>query len=450
MQEEASSSTAAASPRAASNEFGPAAQRISQPPPEGTENGHSQQVEDRLDADEEANYAEEVPGAEEVDGEVAAVRNDDDDAASEPTGFRPQPPPGEKPAGRRPISAGVARYGSPQHELSHGDTFSTPEMASISPSPGAPLPAAEVDEPSSEPLGGSAPEEGASSAGMDTTDMPPGGHNPELPMEALQMDSIEWRREYNIRRREEAWRQRADAMLMQKRVTWEVHRLEKQNRIAASREAAARCALELRIREENEQVEREYKTRCRDIQIERRYNAWTKRVAEEATQKVEEARQIEEAKSAALTKKKEQLWEEAREAAQNRAEVARRQAKLDTLREKEISHRHQERETTAAANAHRLKQEAHEKQQLTSASYPVRPKSTRCCLVLPEKGRTEAEKDREAVRSANLARKEQKRNQEQVARYTALKEKDAKEGLLVRFKGPTEHAILLGQRSIFQ
>merc|ERR1719262_1190737 len=91
---------------------------------------------------------------------------------------------------------------------------------------------------------------------------------------ATDEDFLNWKREHNIRMREAEWKKRQDEMLMQKQVSWEVLRLEKENRLAAAREAARRKHCEERLRLKQEEVEREYRERCREVAIDKRTQHW--------------------------------------------------------------------------------------------------------------------------------------------------------------------------------
>merc|ERR1719281_855707 len=100
-----------------------------------------------------------------------------------------------------------------------------------------------------------------------------GGGMPDVDL--TDQDVLNWKREHNIRTREAEWKKSQDEMLMQKQVSWEVLRLEKENRLAAAREAARRKHCEERLRVKQEEVEREYKDRCREVAIEKRTHHWS-------------------------------------------------------------------------------------------------------------------------------------------------------------------------------
>merc|ERR1719261_2253365 len=114
-------------------------------------------------------------------------------------------------------------------------------------------------------------------------------HVPELRSE---QDMRAWKREYNIRQREAEWKKKQDELLMQKQVSWEVEKLEKENRLAAAREAARRKNLEQRVQKKHKLVEREYQEKCRSIEISRRKEEWNERRKSEILKEVDGARQL--------------------------------------------------------------------------------------------------------------------------------------------------------------
>merc|ERR1719478_1111274 len=98
-----------------------------------------------------------------------------------------------------------------------------------------------------------------------------GDHVPELRNE---QDMRAWKREYNTRQREAEWKKKQDELLMQKQVTWEVEKLEKENRLSSAREAARRRHLEERVKTKHDLVEREYQEKCRSIEIAKKEKHW--------------------------------------------------------------------------------------------------------------------------------------------------------------------------------
>merc|ERR1719267_482592 len=100
--------------------------------------------------------------------------------------------------------------------------------------------------------------------------MPP----PELHSE---QDMLSWKREYNIRQRDADWKRRQDELLTQKRVSWEIERCERENRLAAARETRRREELEKRVHDQHIELDRRYKDRCREVEIDRREKRWEER-----------------------------------------------------------------------------------------------------------------------------------------------------------------------------
>merc|ERR1719408_1051542 len=97
---------------------------------------------------------------------------------------------------------------------------------------------------------------------------------PELRSE---QDMLAWKREYNIRQREADWKRRQDELLTQKRVAWEIERCERENRLAAARETRRREELEKRVQDQHVELDRRYKDRCREVEIDGREKAWEKK-----------------------------------------------------------------------------------------------------------------------------------------------------------------------------
>merc|ERR1719401_3156833 len=63
-------------------------------------------------------------------------------------------------------------------------------------------------------------------------------------------------------------------MLTEKQVAWQIERCERENRLQSSREARRREDLEKRVYHRHLDVDRKYKERCRNVQIERRGREW--------------------------------------------------------------------------------------------------------------------------------------------------------------------------------
>merc|ERR1719181_2040792 len=94
---------------------------------------------------------------------------------------------------------------------------------------------------------------------------------PELHSE---QDMLAWKREYNIRQREADWKRRQDELLTQKRVAWEIERCERENRLAAARETRRREELEKRVQDQHLELDRRYKDRRREVEIDKREKTW--------------------------------------------------------------------------------------------------------------------------------------------------------------------------------
>merc|ERR1711988_1082604 len=59
-------------------------------------------------------------------------------------------------------------------------------------------------------------------------------------------------------------------------VTWEIERCERENRLAAARETRRREELEKRVHDQHVELDRRYKDRCREVEIDRREKKWEK------------------------------------------------------------------------------------------------------------------------------------------------------------------------------
>eukprot|EP00744_Colponema_vietnamica_P008488 GILI01012103.1.p1 GENE.GILI01012103.1~~GILI01012103.1.p1 ORF type:complete len:350 (-),score=96.98 GILI01012103.1:200-1249(-) len=81
---------------------------------------------------------------------------------------------------------------------------------------------------------------------------------------------IKWKRDFNIRQREARWRAQQEEILLQKRMTYELDKLEKANRIAAAKEDYKRQLLEAKVKSRQVELENEYMNRVRGIAISRK------------------------------------------------------------------------------------------------------------------------------------------------------------------------------------
>jgi len=271
--------------------------------------------------------------------------------------------------------------------------------------------------------------------------------NPDIQSEE---DMLSWKREYAIRDREAEWKKRQDERLMQKQVSWEVHRLEKENRLAAAREAARRKHCEERLALKHNAVEREYKERCRDIAISKRTEHWDKAENDRLYRYVTEAREKEEQKATKLCEDKERRAKELLEATTQKAEVERQEAELAEHREHLIKQREDARQTAAVERTKKLKLDADAEKAKRQARYahenPYPIKSVLRTVIMRAPMTAET-RELEAKREANLEKKRREKDQNEVARILKCKQQRAKE--LDRFKGPSEQDIMLRKVPIF-
>lgn len=168
-------------------------------------------------------------------------------------------------------------------------------------------------------------------------------------------DMLAWKREYNIRQREADWKRRQEEALTQKQVMWQIERCERDNRLVAARELRRKSELEERVYKRHLEIDRKYKERCREAEIEKKEQSWTDRENDRLIDMHQVA--LEERTSAADKRalEKSVKFEEMRTAAAERAEKLRRdkdlnQKRLDSIRAKEIA-----RTMKAADNAKSLK-----------------------------------------------------------------------------------------------
>lgn len=228
--------------------------------------------------------------------------------------------------------------------------------------------------------------------------------------------------------------------------------MEKVNRVAAAREAATQRVLEDRIREENEQVERECRDRCREMEIQRRRSTWEAAVAEEVVSKVEATRLSEEQRQQRLAEAKDELFTANQQAAAARAEAKSVAAMLEAKRDARIAELQAKRLQKGADDADRLRNEAEEEDLCKARRQQHKVKgSSRCCLVLPaSEGPRPACPGVEARRQANIQKRERERTSKEAARVQVAKTRAETSGLLAKLSGETERALLMGERSIFE
>mmetsp|Transcript_100679 Transcript_100679/g.290930 ORF Transcript_100679/g.290930 Transcript_100679/m.290930 type:complete len:267 (-) Transcript_100679:87-887(-) len=168
-------------------------------------------------------------------------------------------------------------------------------------------------------------------------------------------DTLKWKREYNIRQREADWKRKQEEMLTQKQVAWQIEHCERENRLTSARESRLREELEGRVYKRHLEIDRRYKERCRNAEIEKRNAAWEQRENARLVAMHRDSRQAAEAQKQVLAVEKQKQFEELRAAAAERAERRRKQAELDAKREENIRKREAERLAKAAEAAQKLK-----------------------------------------------------------------------------------------------
>lgn len=181
--------------------------------------------------------------------------------------------------------------------------------------------------------------------------MPP----PEL---QSSQDMLTWKREYNIRQRESDWRRRQEEMLTQKQVMWQIQRCERDNRLAAAREARRKEELEKRVAQRHLEIERKYKERCRQVEIDKRAQTWEQT---ENTRLVDMHAQAEADKKAAeekLAQAKSEKYEQLQQAAAARAEKKRMDEEINERRRQKILEREAARQMKGASLAQELKSDS--------------------------------------------------------------------------------------------
>merc|ERR1719198_2002278 len=182
--------------------------------------------------------------------------------------------------------------------------------------------------------------------GEGTKQAPP----PELHSE---QDMLAWKREYNIRQREADWKRRQDELLTQKRVSWEIERCERENRLAAARETRRREELEKRVHDQHVELDRQYKDRCREVEIVRRGKLWEKKENARLIEMQKEAKELTEISETKRANEKLQRCDDMRNATAERAARAKRNAEPNAKREEANRRRETQRQFRAAEEARR-------------------------------------------------------------------------------------------------
>lgn len=175
---------------------------------------------------------------------------------------------------------------------------------------------------------------------------------PELHSE---QDMLAWKREYNIRQREADWKRRQDELLTQKRVAWEIERCERENRLAAARETRRREELEKRVQDQHLELDRRYKDRRREVEIDKRCVTWEKNENGRLMEMQKDAKENEVVGSTKRADEKLQRCEDMRNAASERAAKAKFNAELNAKREAKIREKEAQRQMRAAEEATQLK-----------------------------------------------------------------------------------------------
>lgn len=269
-------------------------------------------------------------------------------------------------------------------------------------------------------------------------------------------DLLNYRRENNIRQRDTDWKKRQDETLMQKQVSWEVLRLEKENRLAAAREAARRKHCEERLKSKQEEVEREYRERCRDIAIEKRTHRWASTNNEKLCAYVTECKEKEGMKQQQGLDNKQSRAEALLAATMQKAEKGKQDAERESRREQNTKTREAERQSREADRVRKLKADAKiqarfkeiDKEANNARSAKGKSGLVRSVLLgAPRSELTQEEKDREARRQENLEGMRKARDDREAKRILECKAQLKKEN--DRFKGGTEQDIILARVPIF-
>eukprot|EP00746_Dinoflagellata_sp_MGD_P118085 gnl/MRDRNA2_/MRDRNA2_54131_c0_seq1.p1 gnl/MRDRNA2_/MRDRNA2_54131_c0~~gnl/MRDRNA2_/MRDRNA2_54131_c0_seq1.p1 ORF type:complete len:284 (+),score=85.58 gnl/MRDRNA2_/MRDRNA2_54131_c0_seq1:74-925(+) len=267
--------------------------------------------------------------------------------------------------------------------------------------------------------------------------------------QASDEDVLNWKREHNIRTREAEWKKRQDEMLMQKQVSWEVLRLEKENRLAAAREAARRKHCEERLRVKQEEVEREYRERCREVAIDKRTQHWLTTNNEKNCAYVNSWKEKLQQDDQQRLSNKEHRAQELLEATTKKAEQTQQDAELEGCREDNINKRDIERQSREADRTRKLKADAVALKEANSARF-AKGKGGLIRSVLKTSNRPERTKEQaaiEAVRQENLERMRTTRDGKEAKHILQCKAKLKEENS--RFKGSTEQDIILARVPIF-
>lgn len=226
-------------------------------------------------------------------------------------------------------------------------------------------------------------------------------------------------------------------------------RLEKENRLAAAREAARRKHCDERLRIKQEEVEREYRERCREVAIDKRTQHWLTSNNENICAYVSECKEQDQAKQQECLKNKQRRAESLLSDTMQKAEQAKEQSDLDSQRGDNIEKREQERQSREADRTRKLKADAIAEKEATSARY-AKGKGGVIRSVLKSSSKKEQTPEalqRDALRRDNLARMEKDRDDREAKHIKQCKAQLKAEN--ARFKGSTEQDIILARVPIF-
>jgi len=173
-----------------------------------------------------------------------------------------------------------------------------------------------------------------------------------------EQDLLAWKREYNIRQREADWKRRQDELLTQKRVAWGIETCERENRLAAARETRRRQELEKRVQEQHCKLDRRYKDRCRQVDIDRKEKTWEKSENERLLEMQIDAKDVELISEKKRAEEKLQRCTVMRDNASEKAAKEKRNAELNAKREENLKLREAERQMRAAEEGKQLKCDA--------------------------------------------------------------------------------------------
>lgn len=288
-----------------------------------------------------------------------------------------------------------------------------------------------------------------SDGGVGNTNSGDGGREIHVPELRSEQDMRAWKREYNIRLREAEWKKRQDELLMQKQVSWEVEKLEKENRLCAAREAARRKNLEQRVQKKHKQVEREYQEKCRNIEIKKRKEEWEKRRTTEILEHVSSAKQEKQEREGKQDLRKQAIEDQMRKSASLRFEKKLAEQEMNALREQKIKEKEELRRQKEAERAKNLKKDALAEKSARVSNFAQQQLPMRSVLVSMLGGvpASQVNPELNQKREKALAEREEARSKSCAAHIRDLDQ--YAEEQKARFRNQTERQILSGERSIF-